>query len=217
MPLRIPHDKAYQRGSPAGSNHKRQHPDYRWSIAEHSGAQTQSADAQYASPTAPSDPAADARCTVSGYTDGRVKAGDVITCAGSFDIASGASVILQDADGTQGTFVDGQNATITEGSIVIDVSDDPINVSGGNGILNTDGLFVVATTGITATSDAGSDAGGSDDSGAAVAADTQEPQPATAASGVLPDTGGFAMFGALGALALVGTGFLVFSRRFSGQ
>lgn len=143
-------------------------------------------------------------------------------------VADGASVTLQDSDGTQGTLIDDVNAVITEGSIVITVTDDPINVSGGNGVLNTEGLFVVATTGITAADDAGSGAAGDDAAGGgaadaddassgAVAADTEESQPAAGVAGVLPDTGGFMLFGVISAFALMGIGALMLGGRFSRQ
>lgn len=169
----------------------------------------QSADDQYAAPTPPSGPAAEAQCTVSNDTDGVVNVGDVITCAGDFDVSEGASVVLQDTDGTQGTFVDGDNAEITEGSLVISVTADPINVAGGNGVLNTEGLFVIATTGIaaapTATADASADADSGSSSGSVASAVT---------TGVLPDTGGFALLGVISAVMLTGAGLVGLRNRF---
>lgn len=172
-------------------------------------ASAQSAGDQYAAPTAPSGPAAESQCTVSGDTNGVVDSGDQIVCAGSYDIASGSSVVLQDSDGTQGTFIDGTNATITEGSIDIAVTGAPLNVAAGNGVLNTKGLFVVATTGITA-------AGGT---GAVASAGTGggETQPASAVAGVLPDTGGFMLIGVFGSLALIGGGVTLLRSRLFGQ
>lgn len=169
----------------------------------------QSADDQYAAPTPPSGPAAEAQCTVSNDTDGVVNVGDVITCAGDFDVSEGASVVLQDTDGTQGTFVDGDNAEITEGSLVISVTADPINVAGGNGVLNTEGLFVIATTGIAAAptataADASADADSGSSSGSV----------ASAVTGVLPDTGGFAILGVISAVMLTGAGLVGLRNRF---
>lgn len=127
-------------------------------------------DDQYGGTTAPSGPAAGAQCTVSGDADGVVNSGDTVVCEGEYSIAEGSSVTLEDSDGTQGTFVDGENANITEGSIIIDVTGEPAGVVGGNGVLNTDGLFVVATTGIFADDDeavADDDGAAVDDDGAA--------------------------------------------------
>lgn len=193
-------------------------------------AAAQSAGDQYAAPTSPTGPATGAQCTVAGDTDGVVNAGDTITCAGDYQISGGASVVLQDADGTRGTFVDGQNATITEGSIDIAVKADPFDVNGGNGVLNTKGLFVVATTGITATGGpgtvestgtggavAGAAAGGASATGGG-AAGQGGAQAGVAQAGVLPDTGGMASLGLLGAFMLLGLGVLLLARgRFSGE
>lgn len=168
------------------------------------GAQ-QSADDQYEPPTAPSGPAAESQCTVPNDTDGVVNAGDRIVCEGNFDVSSGSSVVLQDGDGTQGTFIDGTNANITEGNLLISVTGAPINVSGGNGVLNTEGLFVVATTGVA-------DAGGA----GAVASEKGGPL-ASALLGVLPETGGFMLLGTLAGLALIGAGIMVLRGRLSSQ
>lgn len=116
-------------------------------------------DDQYGGTIAPSGPAAGEPATVEGDDDGVVGPGDVIIIPGDFVVSEGASVTLEDSDGTQGTLIDGQNANITEGSIVIEVTGEPVGVAGGNGVLNTDGLFVVATTGIYAADD-GAGAGG---------------------------------------------------------
>lgn len=140
---------------------------------------------QYGGTTAPAGPAAGAQCTVSGDADGVVNSGDTVTCGGEFDIAAGASVTLEDSDGTQGTFVDGENANITEGSIIIEVTGEPFGVVGGNGVLNTDGLFVVATMGIFAADDevaAGDDAA-ADDSGTQAGASTGDGASAQAGTG----------------------------------
>jgi len=201
-----------------------------WSAVAHA----QPADDQYAAPASPSGPATSAQCTVSGDTDGVVNAGDQVVCEGEYDVADGASVTLQDADGTQGTFVDGVNAVITEGSIVIRVTDAPIiNAPGANGVLDTEGLFVVATTGIAAAGGAatggvvagdavagGAQAGDADaaaaSGGSAAVADEDGSRPAGATPvGVLPDTGGMASLGILGALMLLGVGLLLARGRLS--
>lgn len=188
----------------------------------------QSADDQYDEPVAPTGPAAEAQCSVSGDTDGVVNSGDVVACAGDYVIAEGASVTLQDSDGTQGTFIDGQNAEITEGSIIIAVAGDPLNVVGGNVVLNTEGLFVVATTGVSAAGDGAAVDGGAVDDGAAgggavaeaddataSAGGGSDAQPASAVVGVLPDTGGPVLFGILGGAALLGGSLLAIRRRLS--
>jgi LPXTG-motif cell wall-anchored protein len=196
-----------------------------WSAVAHA----QSADDQYDEPAAPSGPAAEAECSVFDDTDGEVNSGDTVVCEGDYVVAEGASVTLEDSDGTQGTFVDGQNAEITEGSLIIDVAGDPLNVVGGNEVLNTEGLFVVATTGISAADDDGgadevvADDGAAGDSGAAAeagdetaaAGEDSGAQPAGASVGVLPDTGGPIVLGLLGVVSLLGGGLLVVRRRLS--
>lgn len=209
-----------------------------------SGAYAQSADDQYAQPVSPAGPGAEQPATVENDEgdDGVVGPGDVIVIPGEYVVADGASVTLQDADGTQGTFVDGVNAVITEGSIIIEVTDDPIiNVPGANGVLNFEGLFVVATTGITAVgaTDATGVAEGTDDGASAVAGDSagdtatgdaaasdaqggesdsgavtdeESSRPDAAATGVLPDTGGTISLGVLGALMVLGVGGLLIVR-----
>lgn len=202
-------------------------------------AQAQSADDQYDEPVAPSGPAAEAECSVSGDTDGVVNAGDTVVCAGEYVIVEGASVTLEDSDGTQGTFIDGQNAEITEGSLIIDVAGDPLNVVGGNEVLNTEGLFVVATTGISAAENVVADDGAAEDNGAvagnngavaeagnngavaeagdapASAGGGSEEQPTSAVVGVLPDTGGPVLLGLLGGAAILGGGLLAVRRHLS--
>lgn len=204
-----------------------------WAGAAHA----QSAGDQYGIPVSPSGPAAGLPVTVQGDTNGIVGPGDVLIIEGDYVIADGASVTLQDSDGTQGTLIDGQNATIVEGSIIITVTDNPIiNVPGANGVLNTDGLFVVATTGISAADEGastgdngaanngaanngGDDGAVADASGngngtaAAAAGGGSEAQPTSAVTGVLPDTGGPVLFGLLGGVALIGGGLLAIRRR----
>lgn len=157
----------------------------------------QSSDGQYGAPASPSGPAANAQCTVAGDTDNVVNAGDEITCAGNFSVSAGSSATLQDSDNTQGTFLDGDNADITEGSLDIAVTGNPANVNGGNRGLNTDGLFVVTTTGVAA---------GDSSSGSSAL---------SAVTGVLPDTGGPLIVLALGILAVGGTGLTLLRRRYA--
>lgn len=195
---------------------------------------------QYGGTVAPSGPAAGAQCTVAGDTDGVVNSGDTVACVGEFDISEGASVTLEDSDGTQGTFVDGENANITEGSIIIEVTGEPAGVVGGNEVLNTDGLFVVATTGIFAAEDdevaAGDDGAAADDGVTEAVASTGDGTSAQASTGggagddsagsgssedgsgiaVLPDTGGSILaFVLAGGLLLIGAGFVI--RRLAGS
>jgi hypothetical protein len=111
----------------------------------------QSAADQYGTPTPPSGPAAGAPATILKDTDGVINAGDALLIPGNFTVADGASIVLGDSDDTQGTLIDGVNAEITAGEegLEVDVSGDPINVAGGSGTLETTGLTVVATTGIS--------------------------------------------------------------------
>lgn len=139
-------------------------------------------DDQYDGTVAPSGPAAGETATVLGDDDGVVGPGDTIVIEGDFVVTEGASVTLEDSDGTQGTLIDGQNAEITEGSIIIQVTGFPVGVVGGNGVLNTDGLFVVATTGIFAADDAGAGDGGAADDGAGAGAGASAGDAAAGAS-----------------------------------
>lgn len=168
-----------------------------------SRANAQAADDQYGEPVAPSGPAAGEPVTVLNDTDGVVGPGDVLVIEGEYDVADGASVTLQDSDATQGTLIDDVNAVITEGSIIITVTDWPIiNTPGANGVLDTDGLFVVATTGISAEEQEEDASGAPADDGAG------EDRPTGAAAGLLPDTGGAAFVFGLAALALAGVGLI---------
>lgn len=167
-------------------------------------------DDQYDTPAAPSGPAAGLSVTVLGDTDGVVNEGDLLVIEGNFSVSGGSSAVLQDSDGTQGTFVDGENSEITEGSIEIAVTGEPANVNGGNGVLNTEGLFVVATTGVSAgdgsspTAVSGSEGSSAGDS------------IVNTVSGVLPDTGGPALLAAIGVFAASGTGLMLLRRRING-
>lgn len=168
------------------------------------GAQT-SSDAQYGAPTAPSGPLAGlpVQVLVDAPPVGVVSPGDLLRISGNYVISPGASVTLQDADGTQGTLIDGQNANIYTGSVMIRVTGYPFNQTGGNGVLNTRGLRVVASTGIwpvsgtsasTSTASPAAGAGAAPSSGAATTAASSG-----AAIGVLPETGGTASAVLLGA------------------
>lgn len=204
-------------------------------------ANAQSADDQYGTPTSPEGPAAGSQCEVQNDTDDVVNEGDVVVCEGDFTVSEGSSVVLQDSDGTQGTFVDGQNAEVSSGSLIIEVAGDPINVVGGNDVLNTEGLFVVATTGIAAVDgkandgkaddeaagvgggttggttggDAGTAGGdaGAAAGGAAGDDDDGAGGGAILGGGLLPDTGGSLVLLAAGGLALIGGGALLLRAR----
>ncbi len=85
---------------------------------------------------------------------GVVDIGDVLSITGNFELAASGtiSVTVQDTDGTQGTFENGVNVEITQqgdGSLLITVMDDPINVAGGDNVLSTTGLEGVSSEGIT--------------------------------------------------------------------
>jgi LPXTG-motif cell wall-anchored protein len=164
---------------------------------------------QYGGAVAPSGPLAGASVQVANDADpvGVVGSGDVLVIAGDFNVADGASITLQDSDATQGTLIDGQNANITEGSVIIEVTDFPIiNAPGENGVLNTEGLTVVASTGISL--EEGAAAGGE-----ATAGDGAETGDGVAAS-ILPDTGGIATVALLaGGFLAAGGGLLVLRRQ----
>jgi hypothetical protein len=184
-----------------------------------------SAEGQYAKPTAPSGPAAGLQSCGAG-DGGQLGAGSTIVFPGDFSIASGASVVVQDADGTQGTLIDGQNASITgNGGIRVEVTGDPTNVSGGDGVLNGGAgcNSIVATTGVSGNGTAGGSAsfvagtsanatsGGSAGVAGGSGGAAGESSGGGAVVGILPDTGG-ASFVLLAALAAVGTGLVILQR-----
>ena len=162
-------------------------------------AQTQKksgSDGQYKVLVAPSGPAAGETCSDVDDNNGNglFDAGDLATFPGDFSVASGASVVIDDEDGTQGTFIDGENAEITgeNGDIVISVTGQPLNVAGGDGALGTEVCSsIVSTTGIS---------GGYGSQDVSVS--------------VLPDTGGsmFVLYGSV--LVAAGVGLALVRRRF---
>ncbi|MEW6636301.1 MAG: hypothetical protein AB1425_05745 [Actinomycetota bacterium] len=148
----------------------------------------------------PSGPAAGVGCSTIESDDGLLNAGDLIVFPGGFSVAPGASVVLEDADGTQGTLIDGVNAEIAGGGgISLAVTGDPLNVAGGDGVLSDEVCdSIVTTTGVA---------------GAAGAAGVQAASTGVAGVvGVLPSTGGPLIAGLLGALALLGTGLAILRR-----
>jgi len=188
------------------------------SVAE---ASQRSSDAQYPLLTAESGPAAGLSCSRLdlGNDDGLFGAGDRAVFPGGFSISSGASVILDDMDGTQGTFIDGQNATITgSSSLTVEATGDPIGASGGDGVLSdTVCNSIVATSGISGAGASGADASeagasSADASGADASETGASEEGRSSILGVLPDTGGTSLFALLAGLAALGTG-LVFVQR----
>lgn len=187
-----------------------------WATAAHA----QSFRAQYGEPVAPSGPAAGAMCTSLQSQDGLLNAGDIVSFEGSFSVAPGASLVLEDSDGTQGTLIDGENAEISSGdngNIEILMTGDPLNVVGGDGVVSSDVCnSVVTTTGISAlqgvSSGAGAAASGAAASGSAASGAIES---GSAALGVLPDTGGPVVLVLLGGLVVAGTGLAV--RRLRGD
>ncbi|TCJ18869.1 hypothetical protein E0L93_05040 [Rubrobacter taiwanensis] len=166
-------------------------------VAAAAGAQQPAGD-QYAAPAPPPGPAEESQCVVPNDTDGIVNAGDVIECEGDFAVTPGASVVLQDGDGTQGTFIDGTNANISAGSLIIEVTADPINVHGGDGVLNTEGLFVVSVTGVAPTE---------------AQVPTTEAEAAVLPADFLPFTGGLqGILVALSSVAFVSAGLIMLRR-----
>lgn len=170
-------------------------------------ANAQSFRAQYGEPLAPSGPAAGAKCASIQSEDDLLNAGDFVSFQGSFSVAPGASLVLEDADGTQGTLIDGENAEISageNGNIELLLSGLPLNVVGGDGVVSSDVCdSVVTTTGISALQGVGSaDAGAALASGGAASG-------GSALFGVLPDTGGSALLILLAGVGAAGAGLAV--------
>lgn len=138
-------------------------------LANAQSPEQKSAEFQYEELEAPSGPLAGIPCLGPEDADGVVGPGDVITLAGSFAVSPGASIVLQDTDGTQGTLIDGVNAEIAAvDGIEVSVTGEPVNVVGGDKVLSDVCDSAVASTGIAADE--------ADDGGAVVS--------------VLPETGG---------------------------
>ena len=162
-------------------------------------AQAQSFRVQYGEPEAPAGGLAGTSCMYVQSEDGLLNANDVIEYRGDYSISSGASVVVDDSDGTLGTFVDGRNAEISESrggnGIRIAVTGDPINVSGGDGVLSDRVCnSIVASTGIVADTQGGGSSG-------------------TLGLSVLPDTGGMAVLLYLGMLSVAGGGLILLRHR----
>ncbi|MBA4117022.1 MAG: LPXTG cell wall anchor domain-containing protein [Rubrobacter sp.] len=181
-------------------------------------AQAQSFEVQYGDPEAPAGGLAGTSCMYVQSEDGQLNAGDIVEYRGDYSISSGASVVIDDSDDTQGTFIDGRNAEISEGSgadgIKIAVTGDPINVSGGDGVLtNKVCNSIVASTGIVG------DAPGGGAEGLLAGLFGDPPgQGSGGSSGslglsVLPDTGGVAVLLYLGMLSVAGGGLVLLRHR----
>lgn len=115
-------------------------------------------------PAAPSGPLAGAEVEVreDDDDDNTVNEDDVLIIDDrDYEASRGASVTIEDKDGTQGTFVDGRNARITitaDGALRIEVTDDPIGLNGGGNGGSVDrldtigdddeGLEAVTSTGV---------------------------------------------------------------------
>ncbi len=83
--------------------------------------------------------------TVITEDDDRVGAGDVLVIEGGYVVGPGASLILKDADGTTGSFVDGKNAAFEKGegeTLRLRVTKEPTGLKGGDKALSTEGLVV---------------------------------------------------------------------------
>ena len=178
-------------------------------------AQAQSFEVQYGNPEAPAGGLAGTSCMYVQSEDDLLNAGDVVEYRGDYSISSGASVVIDDSDGTQGTFIDGSNADISEGSggdgIKIVVTGDPINVSGGDGVLSDKVCnSIVASTGIFGDAPGG----GAEGLLAGLFGDAPgEGSSGTLGLSVLPDTGGVAVLLYLGMLSVAGGGLIVLRHR----
>lgn len=155
-----------------------------WSGVAHAQAPgDDSGDFQYDEPTPPFGPASG--------TPVSVLEDDVLTFEGPFTVAAGASVTLEDTDGTRLTLVDGRNADIAGSGGRVTVAGGTGHASGGDGALELDETSVAATTGVSPGS----------------------PGARHPSVDVLPETGGGPLLTVvLGASFLAGAGLLVLRR-----
>jgi hypothetical protein len=112
-----------------------------------------------------------------GKGNGIVNKNDVLKITGDYEVKEGASITIEDADGTQATFTDDVNAKITDednGDIRIEVTKEPVTVpSDGSSAdpegdtLNINNLRAVTSTDVqrAGTNDGGGDGGGGDGGG----------------------------------------------------
>ena len=182
-------------------------------------AQAQSFEVQYGSPEAPGGGLAGTACMYVQSEDGLLNSGDVVEYRGDYSISPGASVVIDDSDGTLGTFIDGTNAEISEGGggdgIKIVVTGDPINVSGGDGVLSDKVCnSIVASTGIFGGAPGG---GGAEGLLAGLFGDAPGEgsggSSGTLGLSVLPDTGGAAVLLYAGMLLVAGGGLVLLRHR----
>ena len=113
-----------------------------WSaVAQAQSPDDRSADVQYKKPSSPSGP-------VAGTTPAPTPEGGLLI-EEELCVAPGASVTVEDADRTQGTFIAGDGASVNriEGGIL--VSGSPQNVAGGDQKLDTETASIVTSTGIS--------------------------------------------------------------------
>ncbi len=113
-----------------------------WSaVAQAESHDARSADVQYKKAGSPSGP-------VAGTTSSPTPEGSLLI-EGKFCVAPGASVTAEDADRTQGTFIDGENASVTQVAGGVLISGSPQNVAGGNQVFDIESASVVSSTGIS--------------------------------------------------------------------
>lgn len=159
-------------------------------------AQQDSSDFQYDSPSAAEGPMSGDPVEVEGSTGGTFESGSVLLIAGSFSVAPGASVTLEDADGTRATMIEGEGASVVQRGQELAVSGAPARVSGGDERLGTEGLRVSSSTGVAAEGVA-----------------PPEEEWGSVGIAALPATGGPLLLALLGAVAAVGAGLAI--RRYS--
>ncbi len=87
---------------------------------------------------------------------------DVLKVTGDYDVKVGASITIEDSDGTQATFTDDVNAKITEvdNGIEIEVTKEPTTVDGANNTLNINNLRAVTSTDVQREGSGGNNNGG---------------------------------------------------------
>jgi hypothetical protein len=129
-------------------------------------------------PASPSGPLAGAEVrVVKGKGDNLIDKGDILRITGEdYDVDSGASITIEDgndtsgnADNTQGTYVDGRNATITEidNGLEIKVEGKPIGkvALAADETLSTKGVEAVTSDGVRVANNSSGDDGGGDGGG----------------------------------------------------
>jgi hypothetical protein len=110
-------------------------------VAQAQSPDDRSADVQYKRLGPPSGPVAEVTPEVT--PEG------ALLIEGEICVVPGASVTVEDADGTRGTYIDGEGASITPADNGVSVSGNPQIVTGGDQALDTATAVVVASTGIS--------------------------------------------------------------------